>query len=37
MSGWLGAANYGAIVANRVDALLREDRAAVAGRSESAR
>jgi phytoene dehydrogenase-like protein len=37
MSGWLGAANYGAIVANRVDALLREDRAAVAGRSGSAR
>ena len=24
MSGWLGAANYGAIVANKVDALLHE-------------
>jgi hypothetical protein len=30
MSGWLGAANYGAIVANRVDAWLHA-RAAGAG------
>ena len=32
MSGWLGAANYGAIVANKVDALLHA-RAQGAGRT----
>jgi phytoene dehydrogenase-like protein len=30
MSGWLGAANYGVIVANKVDALLHGERAAAA-------